>query len=56
MDANENFVAGVSSDSTVCIWDRKTGELKGKASSRPYILTALQVIKYYKMLEILELL
>jgi hypothetical protein len=23
-------VVGVSSDSTVCIWDRRTGELKGE--------------------------
>ena len=29
VDANESVVAGVSSDSTVCIWDRKTGQLKG---------------------------
>merc|ERR1711953_1554489 len=28
VDANDNVVAGVSSDSTVCVWDRKTGELK----------------------------
>ena len=32
VDANDNFVAGVSSDSTVCIWDRKTGELKGQSN------------------------
>jgi len=33
VDANDDFVVGVSSDSTVCIWDRKTGELKGEVRS-----------------------
>ena len=30
MDANDDVVAGVSSDSTVCVWDRQSGALKGK--------------------------
>ena len=29
VDANDQIVVGVSSDSTVCVWDRLTGTLKG---------------------------
>ena len=29
VDANDQIVVGVSSDSTVCVWDRLTGNLKG---------------------------
>ena len=42
VDANDNVVAGVSSDSTVCIWDRKTGELKGKRKGFHFCPRVLQ--------------
>ncbi len=29
VDANDNIVVGVSSDSTVCVWSRSSGELRG---------------------------
>ena len=29
VDANDKIVVGVSSDSTVCVWDRSDGHLKG---------------------------
>ncbi len=29
VEANEDVVVGISTDSTVCVWDRKTGRIRG---------------------------
>ncbi len=29
VDADDRFVVGASTDSTVCVWDRGTGQLLG---------------------------
>ena len=33
VEANEDIVVGISTDSTVCIWDRQSGKIRGKRSA-----------------------
>ena len=33
VEANENIVVGVSADSTVCVWNRQSGKIRGTHAS-----------------------
>ena len=41
VDGNDDIIVGVSSDSTICVWNRKSGDLRGYIYSKALRYTVL---------------